>query len=93
MGQERSETVESYSWYEIRAVYETDQKTGATIEQMIEGTAPTHFGEEELKQWVADATGRFTHDIERIDVVASDVREHIDDSSVVRTGPIELGGV
>lgn len=88
-----TETAESYSWYELRAVYATDHATGATIEQVIEGTAPTELVESDLKQLVADATGRMAHSIEHVEVIASGEREHVEDTAIVREGRIELGGI
>lgn len=84
---------QSYSWYEIRAIYAVDHGSGARIEQMLEGTAPTDLDREEIKQLVADWTGRMPYDIEEIDVVASGVREQVEDTAIARKGQIELGGI
>lgn len=84
---------QSYSWYEIRATYAVDHGSGARIEQLIEGTAPTDLDRESLKQLVADWTGRMPYTIDEIEIVANGEREHVEDTALARKGKIQLGGI
>ena len=84
-------TDENYSIYELRAVYARDHGSHRTIEQLIECTAPTDATDEQLKQIVADATGRQHHSIQQLDTVHSAEREQVEDTMPLRTGEIELG--
>lgn len=86
-------TDKSYSWYEIRAIYAIDHGTGATIEQIFEGTAPTELDRAELKSLVADWSGRMEFDIEEIHVIASGERDHVEETVLSREGRIQLGGI
>lgn len=89
----QTKSSESYSYYELRAVYATDHASGATIEQVFEGTAPADLGTTGLKQVVADWTGRMQHDIEELEVIVSEQRDDIESVAVLREGSIELGGI
>lgn len=84
---------ENLGWIEARAVYATDHATGARIEQLIELAGPVG-DKDAVTQIIADHTGRTTHSIEHVEIVAEGEREQIEESGqVFREGRIQLGGV
>ena len=84
---------ESYSVYELCAVYARDYGSHRTIEQLIECTAPSDASKEQLKRIVADTTGRQHHSIQHLEIVHSAEREQVEETMPLRTGEVELGEI
>jgi hypothetical protein len=70
---------DTLGWIEARAVYARDHATGACIEQLFELSGPVG-NTDAVIQTIADHTGRPTHSIQDVEIIAEGEREQIEET-------------